>query len=91
MCNPDDPNPQEQKKPQVVGTGGVLETRCMAMLRADDWALLEQQKEKLFLLAKDRPQTRSSVKHCSIAFCTFASRVVLAPCRGVQTHVQQAV
>jgi len=38
---------------QVVGTGGVLETRCMAMLRADDWALLEQQKEKLFLLAKE--------------------------------------
>ncbi|CAE7814612.1 HMT1, partial [Symbiodinium sp. CCMP2456] len=37
---------------QVVGTGGVLEKRCMAMLRADDWALLEQQKEKLFQLSK---------------------------------------
>lgn len=38
---------------QVVGTGGVLEKRCMAMLRADDWALLEQQKEKLFQLSKE--------------------------------------
>ena len=39
---------------QVVGTSGSLEKRCVDMLRADDWELLELQKEKLLQMAKDR-------------------------------------